>query len=277
MSDTVDQVARKKTDIDNRVSADRAIKAARTAQEDLNNPDRDAVIARGAEAMNKLSQKELEMMANNDTGTFDYVSASINANTFEKMMDNDSFNPRQKSKMLEERRDAIKEIIKEGRTVLTENLQNMSIKQIETMGDDFIRTNVHLFSHTQMDDVKKSKSFTEGQKGSYISTRKVNQTNPANRDVLFGHNTTGNTASYSKPRKAVDIAHLPIETFINPSTEIPYANNIAQVDGGVLEEIFNKKTMSVEQRKDLKTAVLSMGTQSAKDYLSSSQGQRNWS
>lgn len=310
LNNTVDQNDRAASEIKSRVQADKDIKAGHTAQSnpnyqydrehEIHDPSTGNVVARssltgaaltaaeaaeaahdravaaGRDAENNLSQKELEMMMVNDKNTFDKVIGNVNAGTFDKMMDSDNFTPDQKADMLKNRQAAIRATIEENGAVLSENLQNMSIKQIETMGDQFVRDNAHLFSQSQMDEIKKSTKFTEGQKGSYATTRKTNQIkmadDPSTVNQLLGHNSKTSTGAYAKSRKATDIANLPYEVFVRSEEAVK------KIDRSVLEEIVNKKTMTAEERAKLRKLIESTpgANTEAVDYMNSPQGIRHW-
>lgn len=290
-ANTADEDKAKKGVIKARVQADRDIKAGHKAQDALeagkkvpgsiSNEEKtqlEQLVAKGQQTANKLSPKELEMMAINDKDMFGKVIGNVNTKTFDKMMDNDNLSTKQKEDMLEARQDAIGKTIKENEVILTENLQNMSVKQIETMGDQFIRDNAHLFSQSQMDGILKSDEFVEGQKGAYIGARKENQKavilgqhKRDHQESLFKHNTEEDPSTYSKDKKPVEVANLSFEVL---ASDYAVQNHI---DSSVLEEIYNKKTLNNEERDVLRDKILASGTKSAKDYLTKTvHGRRNW-
>lgn len=291
LANTADEITRKQSVISSRVQVNKDIQAGQSAlnNTEMDEGERQKILAKAQQAKNNLSQKDLEMMYANDKKMFEHVIGDINASTFDKLMDSDALTPSDKDYMSEKRRKAIEKTVVENGKILSEDLQNLSIKQIEALGDEFIRNNAHLFSQSQMDDIKKSTKFTEGQKGAYLGSRKQKQiamaSNPDDLTQLFSHNQKGAPNVYSKRKKAAEIANLPFEVFIStdPATGADRVNTnaIGQIDGAVLEEIFAKKTMTPEQRDKLRDAIIdaprTSATSSALDYLSTAHGTRNWS
>lgn len=245
--------------------------------------------AKGRQAANNLSQKELELMAVNDKTTFDKVVGDLNAATFDKMMDSDNFSPTQKADMFAARKAAIEKtftkIIGDEKEIATKELQKLSIEQIETLGDDFIRENAHLLSQSQMDDIKKSKKFTETQKNSYKDTRNnkiisdPGARKEALRDGTIKIDKHGNrTFTPGLPKKPAEIASLPFDAIINPATHTADPDIINLISPKVLEAIVNNKTMDANQRKELRDEIMSnpRADVNARNYLNSPQAQRFW-
>jgi hypothetical protein len=250
------------------------LKAAEDAETQREND-----MAAAQKVRNNLTQNELKEMYANDKAMFDATVGHLKAGTFDKLVESDDFTSTQKGDMFSQRQAAIRKVIEEGGEILTENIQNMSIHQIETMGNDFITDNAELFSQSQMESISKSITFTDGQKGSHIGARKKSQIkkaqDPAGQRGLFNHNASGATKTFTKKRKPGEIANLPFDAFMDKSGN-PDAYAISQISGSVLEEIFSKKTMSVTERKQLRTAIVTKGTPEAKGYLASDQGKKNW-
>jgi len=165
LQDTADQVKSKKDALNRKYQSYQDIKAAQAASANPGAPNHAAIIAKGVEEANKMSPKELAAMQRNDKQTFEYIVGQINASKYDNLMESDDFDPTQKADMLAQRQKAINSTIRQNGVLITENLQKMSIKQIETMGDAFVRSNAHLFTDSQMDDLKKSKIFTDNQTG----------------------------------------------------------------------------------------------------------------
>jgi hypothetical protein len=251
------------------------------AQIEAEEQKRDEKAAKGQMALNNLSTKELEQLSKSNPDLFNYAVANAKSNQFDALQNSDQFTPAEKATMQGERNKAIESTFKKNGEIITENLQNLSIKQIESLGDQFIRDNAHMFSQAQMETITKSDSFTESQKGSYSAQRKGKlikmAADPAKAEQLFRHNTKANPTAYSKKKKPSEIANLPFEVFIDGATMNPTA--IKMIDGSVLEEIYNKKTMTADQRRAIRDAITSApqhADPSAIDYLKSAQGVRNW-
>ncbi|MEY3783924.1 MAG: hypothetical protein RLZZ230_246 [Candidatus Parcubacteria bacterium] len=256
---------------------------------------RETAIAKAQTTINDLSQKQLEEMFVGDRAMFDSVVGKLKGGQFDKLMDSDKINSGDKSKISDARTNSIKKTYVENGKIISENLQRLSIKQIETLGDSFIRENSHLFSESQMEAVKKSDSFTEGQKGSYVAGRKSNiikaarSTDPEERKRLFNHNSKSTPDVYSKVKKAAEIASLPLEVFIYPTDptnpsgpQTVDTENIKKIDKDVLAAILvANKDITLIQRRELASAIRNpangANTTDMIDYLNSSQGLRKWS
>lgn len=318
MSDTVDELKKKKDVIVNRVKRNDEISAGIAAQKEnaydhnkeifdpttntvvsrtsltganLTNAekseeDREKKIATMQNHLSSMSQKELEDMYSADSQMFDDVIGNLKNDQFDRLQNSENLNSTQKNDLLTKRQAAITSVISENGAILTEDITNLSIKQIETMGDDFIRQNSHLFTQGQMDAIQKSVMFTEGQKGSYFGSRKEKQKKMAKDQnqvaQLFNHNKKGTPNVFDKNKKAAEIANLPFEVFISTDQSgnlQPNYDAIEYIDGSVLEEIFTKKTMTVEQRNQLRDAIIGAPSGrfvSALNYLGTPLGTRNW-
>jgi len=247
--------------------------AAQNAQD-----DRDKDIQKAATIQSKLTMKQLEELAENDQDLVLDAIGGLNDSTFEKLIESPSFDSTQVASMVAERQNTIKNVIEKSGVVLSENIQNMSIKQIETMGAEFLEDNAALFSKNQKEGLSKSTVFSEPQKQSAFAKIKPDQVaksrNAATQKEVFNHNTKGDPGNYTKARKPSDIANLPFDAFMDASGS-PDAYAISQINGAVLEEIINQKTMSPSERRLLRTAIVRSGTRDAKLHLAGT-GKKDW-
>lgn len=167
-----------------------------------------------------MNIKEFEAMSDAQQEKIaEYLGASVT----ESVGKSENISDEQKTKIGKAQKKAIEKVIVQNGQILSEKVADLSIRQIETLGDEFVTKNAALFSDSQFSDIKKSKKFTESQVGRYIGKRKsdlermVNE-NPASVFNL-GTGTTGNTnlttrettysTNYTKTKKVSEIAKLP--------------------------------------------------------------------
>lgn len=183
------------------------------------------------------------------------IAPHLTNSQVENIMKSDKIDPKTKTEVSKARVEAIEKIIKSGGTILTKELTKLSIDQIETMGDSWIRDNVHLFSNTQMEDLKKSKKFTESQKNSYAADRTgwhkaaiagtAFKGKPTNPSELVQHTAGGGR------RKPIDIANLDREILVDAMTPAFLIANPTFLTKDVLEVISEKKTLGATDRARL--------------------------
>lgn len=268
-------------DISYKATIDKRVSNAQTLTRGLTDgaSESDKIKAQGV--INNLSKAQMEELFVSDRKTFDQVVGKLKDGQFDSLMDSDKLNDNDKNSVYETRTNAIKDFYQKNGVVVSDLLQNLTTKQIETLGDEFITENAHLLSQSQIDSITKPENtnFTNTQKGSYLQARKtklVEASQSADKvETLFKHNTADNPGSYTKSKKAAEIANLPFDVFIHPETGVN-VKAIKQINGSVLEEIFNKKIRTIEERNALRDAVLKNGNDDAIGYLNSTLGARNW-
>ncbi|MFW6210029.1 MAG: hypothetical protein ACOC4E_00905 [Patescibacteria group bacterium] len=251
---------------------------------------RDNQIAAMQSAVVSLSAKELERFMKDMPGIFSQVVGYAKAGNVEKMLESDTLDDAQKSRLLQTYRNAVEETLFDNGVALSNAFAALSEKQIELLGDEFRRENVHHFTSSQMENIKKSDAYTADQKESYRTTRRSRQeaairsADANTRDRLF-RNTTGavaasdlrsgetvQIANLGSAKKATEIAQLPASVLVTREA-VPY------ITGSVLEEIYNKKSLSVAERAQLRDLILNNQAQadrSAITYLSTPRAIQNW-
>ncbi len=155
------------------------------------------------------------------------ISQFLTGSQTDNILKSDNVSDAQKKKISDKQKEVLEKSITENGELLTEKLGDLSIRQIETLGDEFVTRNAALFSDSQFSDIKKSKKFTEGQVGRYIGKRKTDlkalvDTDP---DKVFkmSTNTVQTDGSKNKSRKAAEIAKLPGDVLTSPNA-VGYLN-----------------------------------------------------
>lgn len=122
-----------------------------------------------ASAVAGLSTKMLEEMSEKQMNA---VSKYLTNGQVENIMKSDNISSQQKDSLTKARQDTIKEVLNKTGTDMASQITKLSIDQIETMGEDWITKNVSNFSSGQMDDLKKSKKFTDFKKNQFSDIKK---------------------------------------------------------------------------------------------------------
>ena len=192
-------------------------------QLDYNNEEaREARIAKMERVAADMGIKDFEAMSKAEQ---QQISQFISGGLTESVMKSDNISDEQKGKIGEAQKAAIEKIITQNGELMSDKIADLSTRQIETLGSEWIKTNAGLLTESQFADIKKSKKFTETQVGGLIGARKADLTArvASNPDSVFklGTSTIGTTdlatrqttyrTDYSKSRKAADIAKLPGE------------------------------------------------------------------
>ncbi|MEN9920270.1 MAG: hypothetical protein RL538_163 [Candidatus Parcubacteria bacterium] len=175
-----------------------------------------------------LSTKDFEAMTSEQQIA---VAEFLSGSQTDGVMKSDNISDAQKEKISNAQKEAVTKLITQNGEILSEKLSDLSIRQIEILGDQFVTDNAHLFTDSQFGEIKKSKKFTEGQVGRYIGNRKAKQeelirTNP---DSIFrlGTGTASNITTrqtetvYGKSRKVADIAKMSGAVLASPNA-VPY-------------------------------------------------------
>lgn len=223
--------------------------------------------------VSKLSTKTLEDMS---AAELSAIAEHLTSSQVENLMKSDNISDVDKAAVGKARYDAIEKMVGKTGSVLSAELTKLSIDQIESMGDAWITENVHLFSNSQMDDLKKSKKFTENQKNSFVSQRKgwhaaaVAGTpfggKPTDINDLFEHTAGGGN------RKPEDIANLGSKILLDPASQF-------FITAEALEVIADKKTLTSGEKATLKANLLATpGPHHAAitAYFASPHGVRYW-
>jgi len=210
--------------------------------------------------ISSMTTKQLENLSAADLERF---APHLTNTQVENIMKSDKIDPAAKAKVGKTRQTAIRNMISASGKVLTKELAKLSIDQIETMGDDWIRDNVHLFSNAQVEDLKKSKKFTESQKNSYATQRSgwhkaaMTAGGPAmfngkatDPDQLFNHTNHGGS------RKAEDVANLGRDILVSAMTPAFLNSNPTFLTKDALEIISTKKTLGTKDREDLEASIM---------------------
>ena len=239
------------------------------------------------------STKQLEEMFKSSPQQFANIVGHLKTDQFDKLMSSDNLDKGELNSVFTQRQTAIRSLVEKDGQILTGELKDMSIHQLKVLGDQFIRANAHLFTKTQMDDLKKSTDFSEAQKGSYVAARKdkVNEIiasgNTAEIKKLT-HNVTGTTGDYDpetnqrspvfeeKTKKVAELAELPLPALQHPSV-------MPHVSVDVLKEITRnaragKGNLTSEEMEQFANNLLTMPGVSPKiaTYLNSKKGQEDW-
>lgn len=207
-----------------------------------------------------LGAEQLERVFNQTPEQFKAIVGDLKGSQFDALANSKNLNQEQKSNLKQVRLDALSEMVKENGQVSMKALEALSTKQLEDLGDEFIRENAHLLTQKQMDDIIKSDKFTEGQRGAYLGNRK-NQMIEAFKGPQL--------AEFFKNRKPAEIAAVPFEAYINN----PEAIN--KLESKHMDELYKK--LDPAQRDQLRDAILSGQNSSAKQYITTNfNAARNW-
>jgi len=222
-------------------------------------------------AVADLGTAQLENMSNKERVK---IAAMLTSSQVENMMKSDKINESDKGAIIGERKNAIEKLVGQTGSIITSELSKLSINQIETMGDAWIRDNALLFTSGQMDDLKKSKKFTESQRNEFVTKRdndfkEIEKGDESQFKKIM--TTFDGTKDEPKHRKPAEIAQLP-KGILLAKQSLKYIN------GSVLEQIFDKKSLSLEDRNKLRDSILENPEESpdAASYLHSPLGRRNW-
>lgn len=210
-----------------------------------------------------MGTSDIEEMGEAERNSIGHLFTSSQVENFNK---SDKASDTEKGSLGAARKTAIENTITDQAGFISDELNKLSISQIETLGEEWISKNAHFLSDSQMEDVKKSKKYTEAQKGSFGDSRKTNFNNMA---------ASPDPASFSAAlggKKPKDLAKLPRNILMNSKT-IPY------ISAAVLREIATNGTLSPTDQKTLETEIMAAGAfaeSSARGYFGSVHAQNNW-
>ncbi|MEZ4194891.1 MAG: hypothetical protein R3B53_00625 [Candidatus Paceibacterota bacterium] len=221
-----------------------------------------------------LSTKQMEDMTDE---MLESIAENLTNSQVENFMKSDNVSAETKGKLIKARQAAITKVVGATGSIITAELAKRTIDEIETMGDVWIRDNVHLFTKPQMDELKKSKKFTEVQRNSYAQTRNDRHKDAAvanTRASLTELFTLRNSDGSRKPRKPEDIANLGRDVLMKDAA-------ITMLSAADLEVIADKKTLTPTERKEIYEKVMDVTYTGAnatalREYFRSPQGSRNW-
>ncbi len=248
---------------------------------ELNKPEADRnweTISKMTASLSKMSLGDFEKLSSDSQkGAAPYLTQSF----MDKVGDSKEIKDEVKSAMKDARRAIIQSqlnMAKEGGEILTAELTKLTIEQLEEMGEEFILKYVDLLSSSQMDDLKKSKKFSEFQRNRFASVRTARHTgkgtSKTEMKALFKQSKlVAGEIEYTN-RKASEIAGYGRDVLMNDE-----ALTFLNVD--VLEAIADKKTLSASDRKILGAKIMALTdnddrVNNMKDWLRSVNGQRTW-
>jgi hypothetical protein len=247
--------------------------------------------ARDEDARDKMMQtassvsfKEFESMSDDQQ---ENLVGHINDSTFSKVMDSEKISDEAKDKLLKARQDSIKSTVSAGRSqtnyapdkLLSGEVEKLSDSQIETMDEEFIRDNAHLFSETQMKALDKSKKFNSTQKANFKQARAnyfdtySSSTGMAagGEDVIFNNpNQDSAQSGATRRKKPTEIASLPRNIITKPEVA-------SRLNSAELRELSKRSDLTNTDRQGIETSL--KGNPSNTDgnsYINSSHYDNNW-
>lgn len=224
----------------------------------------------------QFSTKQFEAMSQKQRVE---LAAFMSNSQTDSLMKSDSLTDTEKSSIAEKRSEILKRTVTDSGGVITEQLNKLTLSQIETLGADFVKQNAHLFNDSQIAEIKKSKKFTESQIGSFTTTRNATFDTYANanrgagdvngiKSIMQERTSTGSF----KNRKATEVAQLPASVLITTAA-LPF------ITDKVLREIAVKGSLSPRDQQKLEqliTTFPTMSDASAINYFSTTHAKNNW-
>lgn len=194
------------------------------------------------------------------------VAFRLTDNQMENILKSDKFTETEKSNIVDARRKGIVDNLTSGGTSLTpEAVGKASGAQLETLGTDNLVANAEGLTSSQLDDIKKSKKFTESEFG---------RIKDAQKNELLNRTGTGGTANTTEiqrvleDRKEKERAKLPEEILTHPDAA-------PKLTGKTLKSILNDSDMSAGARAIIRSNITAAGTAadpSARNFLRSTEG-----
>jgi len=238
-----------------------------------------------------ISPAELEQLYQNDKATFEKLVPHLDDGKAEKLLTSETLNSAQIKDIYGMREAALKESVKENGVTLASEFSKLSIKQIELLGDEFIRDNAEMFTQDQWEAIKKSEKFTETQKESYKAAKKnriksvlASSGKNAEVDSLI-YDSSGSIKNQisgefekriipTKFKKPKEIATLPYDALVDERLigEIP-VDAVKQIGR---DNAAGKSHLSAEQIDDLYDEFMSKGSSSVVSYMLTSRAQRDF-
>lgn len=283
------QGLQEREDLEAQVAEMNKAAALRAEMNDIASDNPDMTIEKQVEAWHKaeakmqsqvgnLTNEQLERMFTERTDDFESIVGQLKGGQFDAMVNSKNLTQEQKDRLVELRTDALKKAVTKNGEVSVKDLEKLTAKQLENLGDDFIRDNAHLLTQKQVDEIVKSDNFTDWQKGEYLESRKSTISN--NLAAKMTKDDQGNDVPESlekyKARTKTYFERKPAEFAASVSFDDLKDNDhaISSLKAGHLEELHKKLTP--EQRKQLMNKVKASGSEDAKEYLNTYNGARNW-
>ncbi len=246
--------------------------AALESDSTLSQNEKDKAIREMQSVITGMTLSQLETMKDKDRVA---IAGELSAAQTEALMKSDKIGADDKAAIVTKRQEVIRKLVGDNASIITSELTKLSVEQLETMGDEFIHTNAHLFTNGQMEDLKKSKRFSESQKNNFSTTRTSSLENAVKtasgaKDILQVKDTAGKY----KNRKASDVAKQSAKVLLS-SESLPY------ITDSVLREIVKENSLSPSEMQALRTNILATTSsdpdaQKARDYFSTTHALKNW-
>ena len=192
---------------------------------DASDDDLNKQVEAAKKAAEKLNTKDIEAMTEKEQ---EQVAQFLSGSQTESILKSDKISDEQKDKIKDAQKEAIEKMVTENGQIITEKLTNLSIRQIEALGEDFILKHATSFSDSQFADLKKSKAFTERQTGNFNKARKDGFSTkiagtPSDVESIFEIKTydEANKNIGQKTKKVAEISKLPGNVLADKKA-IPY-------------------------------------------------------
>ena len=272
------------------------------------------LLADARTAANEISMAALEEMSEADRNN---LTKYLKAPTVAKLLESDKLSPGAKGSMSGAYKKVIYDkILTKDNEVITEELQKLSTKQLEILGDQFVREHAAFFADKQMDDLKKSDVFSDQQKSLHKDTRKdmfkkfakgtpvkisradgkgepheVKNT----KEYLFNETKRDSSGKFEvgKPLKPTEIASRSFETFVtksdpnsdpkDPNSYTLNTDNTKFLNAAVMRQIARNEGLGKGSMDDNEMRILATklegnldNTPSLNNYLDSKKGREDF-
>ncbi len=239
---------------------------------------RQAVIAQMQSKVNDLSIKDIEAMGQADR---EAIAGLLTASQIESLMKSDNINAGDKKQIGIKRSNAFKSMVTEvlgnQEVVVSDRLQKLSAAQLEAIGIEFINKNAADLTDKQIDELSKSKNFTETQINQLKANRELkikerfnsptsqvalpyDPKKPGSAKIVnaaFYETTSASVnpvtgslvANYTKKKKAEEIAKMPAAVLTDDKA-------IPNITSDVLNEIVKNKKLTIDERAELADKVI---------------------
>lgn len=233
-------------------------------------------IEKMAQTVSSMSTKLLEDMTD---AQLTAISKHLTNSQTENLMKSDNLTDAQKGLINTARQKSINEFLTRAGTIQTEQITKLTLEQIETMDEAWIDSNVQHFSKSQMDDLKKSKKFTEVRRDKFADKRKSDHaatlaTGRPNTIATLFETAPAVGTTPARRKKPIEIANLGAGILLNPSS-------IGFLEPADLEAIASKETLTQPERATLRGMIDTPSYRGANKgrllaYFGSSHGGRHW-
>ncbi len=212
-----------------------------------------------------MSTSAIEEMGDQDR---EVIAGLFTSTQLENINKSEKISDKAKGGVSNARKAAIEELIGKSNALVMEEVNKLSISQIETLGETWIADNSHVLSDAQMDEVKNSKKYIEAQKNTFGAKRKKKFEDMA----ALRMPAPAEYEQVMKGKKPKDIAKLPADLLMNPSA-------LKYLSADVLREIATNGTLNPTQQEEIETRInLSplAAHPSAVGYFNSKHARNNW-